>query len=541
MRSAMLFNFLIEANVMASIAIILMIPLRKFLRRQLGNSALCFGWLLAALRLLLPVSLVNPLIHEIRSPFAVDAAIRPIAGQIKVRVTDAVNGLSDMFWRAENKEAYDTVRRLTDRIYDASLSRTLVKVWLAGVLLAAVWFLLANIRFRLRLRAGRIEPISGDLRDKYLAICQARRVRPVPVYFTDPLPSACLVGVFRPIIALPLSASPQDAVHVLTHEICHLENRDHLWSAVRLLVCAVHWFNPLVWLAASMSRTDSELRCDDRVVRPMNDTERRAYAGVLVLAAAKRNAPGVGVLATGMTMTGRRLKTRVATVMRKQPPLRWMTVTFVILSSMCLIGAFATSETKEQLEMGVGLAERYITDDLSGSRRIDDEKKAKEYAEMLFQSLRTEEQGEDIRISGVAGNAWEAWMGPEDDPTPFYAWFRSDGVVYVLNRIREFGSWRSSAGAYYDGETIVSTFMDPEELEAVQRWAVQEIERLNPGASVMLRGMEMESVRISGEDKYIELHADPKDSHYDMGAYLDCVLHGDGSVSLVYLTFAGNG
>ncbi len=83
--------------------------------------------------------------------------------------------------------------------------------------------------------------------------------------------------------------------------------------------------------------------------------------------------------------------------------------------------------------------------------------------------------------------------------------------------------------------------MDPEELESVQQWALQEIERLNPGASGMLRGMEMESVRISGEDKYIELHADPRDSHYDMGAYLDCVLHGDGSVSLVYLTFAGNG
>ena len=132
-------------------------------------------------------------------------------------------------------------------------------------------------------------------------------------------------------------------------------------------------------------------------------------------------------------------------------------------------------------------------------------------------------------------------MGPEDDPTPFYAYFRTDGIVYVLNRIREFGSWRGSAGAYYDRETIVSTFMDPEELETVQQWALQEIERLNPGASGMLRGMEMESVRISGEEKFITLHAEPKDGHYDMGAYLDCVLHADGSVSLIYLTFAGNG
>ena len=116
MRSAVVFNFLIEANIMASIAILLMIPLRKLLRKQLGSGALCFGWLLVALRLLLPISLVNPLIHEIRSPYADDAGIRPIAGQIKVRAEDAVRGLSNLFWRTENRGAYEAVNQLNGRM-----------------------------------------------------------------------------------------------------------------------------------------------------------------------------------------------------------------------------------------------------------------------------------------------------------------------------------------------------------------------------------------------------------------------------------------
>ncbi|MBR5977760.1 MAG: hypothetical protein IK033_02025, partial [Verrucomicrobia bacterium] len=66
MRSALIYNFLIEANIMASIAILLMIPLRKLLRKQTGNTAICFGWLLAAIRLLCPLTLPNPLINEIR-------------------------------------------------------------------------------------------------------------------------------------------------------------------------------------------------------------------------------------------------------------------------------------------------------------------------------------------------------------------------------------------------------------------------------------------------------------------------------------------
>ena len=80
-----------------------------------------------------------------------------------------------------------------------------------------------------------------------------------------------------------------------------------------------------------------------------------------------------------------------------------------------------------------------------------------------------------------------------------------------------------------------------EAASGVMRELAEEIERLNPGAAGMLREAEMESVRISGDEKYIELHADPKDSRYDLGAYLDCVLQGDGSIRLVYLTFAGNG
>ena len=131
-------------------------------------------------------------------------------------------------------------------------------------------------------------------------------------------------------VELPLTAAPKDVINVLTHEICHLKNRDHLWALLRIVCCVLHWFNPLVWIAANMSRTDTELRCDDRVTAPMNQEQKQAYANILVLASSRRNAPGVAVLATGMTMTGRRLKTRVLTVLQGVKPLRWLSVVFMI-------------------------------------------------------------------------------------------------------------------------------------------------------------------------------------------------------------------
>ena len=345
MRSATIFNFLIEANIMASIAILLMIPLRKLLRKQMGNSVICFGWLLIALRLLIPLTLPNPLIHEIRPAYLDDTAIRPIAGQIKVRVVDAIGDLGRVFWQAGNRQAYSDMQKVAVGVDYNGYPAVLAWIWLGGCVLILLWFIYKNVKFRKTLRNNRIEEISGELKDLYLQLCKERKVKPVSVYFTDPVPGACLVGVFKPYIVLPLITAPQDVKNVLTHEVCHLKNKDHLWGVLRLFCCAIHWFNPLVWIAASMSRTDSELRCDDRVTAVMDEQERKDYANVLVYAAARKSMPGIGVMATGMTMTGKRLKNRVLGVIQNRKPIRAFAFVFMAVAFTCLVGAFATSET----------------------------------------------------------------------------------------------------------------------------------------------------------------------------------------------------
>ncbi len=399
MRTALIYNFLIEANIMASIAILLMMALRKFLRRQAGNGAICFGWLLVAVRLLLPLTLPNPLIAFIRSPFAQDAAIRPIAGQVKVRLQDGLNDLARTLWDTNHIPLGNKVEELATGIEYAFVPITLAYVYVFGVAAVLLWFAFSNVRFRRYLRSGRIEEISGKLKEQYEAMCAERKVRPVPVYFTDPLPSACLVGVFRPYIALPLTAKPQEAIQVLTHEVCHIKNHDPLWNVLRLLCCAVHWFNPLVWIAASMSRTDTELRCDDRVIAPMAQEERQAYANVLLLASSRRNAPGLLVMATGMTMTGKRLKTRIMTILQAGKRLTWLSVGFMVLSSMLLVGAFATAEVRPTPRLAISPSIR---------QPVADQEQAVSYAYKIW-SL------PELGASGLKAQIW--YMGPEfDDP-----------------------------------------------------------------------------------------------------------------------------
>ncbi len=354
MRTATFYNFLIEANIMASIAIILMLVVRRFFRKQLGNRAIYFAWLLVAIRLLCPLALPNPVISEIRPEIQGDQGMRPIADQVRVRLNDVADDLYYRSYRAEQSETVtDAAQTVRDALYRGTAGRTALKIYLIGVGVTAAWFVFSNVRFRRKLKAARIEPISGKLLEEYNALCAARGVKPIPVYLTDPLPSACLVGVIKPYIALPVIAKPQDAVSVLQHEVCHYRGKDHWLGIVRLLCCALHWFNPLVWLASDMSRTDGELSCDDRVVDKLDKDDKIAYANVLVLAAAKRSAPGLAVLATGMTMTGKKLKTRVSAILHRDHFRRGFALAFMIVSSMLLVCAFATDEMRLSVHIPV--------------------------------------------------------------------------------------------------------------------------------------------------------------------------------------------
>ncbi|MBR6810104.1 MAG: M56 family metallopeptidase [Clostridia bacterium] len=229
-------------------------------------------------------------------------------------------------------------------MWNGKLAGLLMLVYVAGVLLVLGYFLYRNLYFAGEMKKNRIEPISGEMLESYRALCRRMKIKPLPVYLSDPLPSACLVGSIRPYIALPAALNPEDTLLTLEHELCHYKNRDHLWSLLRLLCCALHWFNPLVWLAAGMSRTDMEMHIDERVTGKKNEEEKKQYAALLVTTSARRTAPSLPILATGMTMNGKRLKERVKHILSAKKTVAAISILFCIAAVILLIGAFSTGE-----------------------------------------------------------------------------------------------------------------------------------------------------------------------------------------------------
>lgn len=95
-------------------------------------------------------------------------------------------------------------------------------------------------------------------------------------------------GLRRPTLVLPQGVSDWDVVRqqaVLRHELAHVVRRDPLRMLLIEIACSLHWFNPLVWIAARRARLEMEAACDDRVLELGAST--LEYARQLLLCAAE--------------------------------------------------------------------------------------------------------------------------------------------------------------------------------------------------------------------------------------------------------------
>jgi len=82
------------------------------------------------------------------------------------------------------------------------------------------------------------------------------------------VPATC--GIFAPVILLPRCArywSEERIRAVLLHEMAHVANRDTVNHVVSRLLRAVHWFNPLTWLACRLAEREREYAADCIVIR----------------------------------------------------------------------------------------------------------------------------------------------------------------------------------------------------------------------------------------------------------------------------------
>jgi len=335
---------MLEWIISSSLLILIVLFLRAVLGKRI-SAGLQYGlWSVVLARLLVPVTLFSLAIMALpaaeppealrqESIYVLPVESRP-AEESGVRFAeDGRIEAPDSFGYARLEDEGRTVTRYAEKISPLEL---LGWIWAAGAAVMAVVLIIANVRFTIRLRRVR-RPLEGTS-------------APVPVYTAMGLPSPCLVGLFCPAVYVTeeAAANPATLRHVLAHELTHYNHRDHLWSVLRGAALAVHWWNPLVWLAVVCSRRDGELACDEGALKRLGGGERTAYGETLLALVTAKSKPA-DLLSFATTMTGgkRSLKERIRRIAVQPRRLASAVVAVVVILSLAAVCAFGRAEAKE--------------------------------------------------------------------------------------------------------------------------------------------------------------------------------------------------
>jgi len=149
------------------------------------------------------------------------------------------------------------------------LAHVVVPVWLLGVV-ANLLILLAAM-FGLTRVAGRAAPVRAAVWTESLAhVSDALAVRrPVSLLQSDRPALLVTWGLLSPKVLLPSDAGDwrEERIRVvLAHELAHVARGDWFVQIAAEVVRCVYWFNPLLWIACTRLRYESEYACDDAVM-----------------------------------------------------------------------------------------------------------------------------------------------------------------------------------------------------------------------------------------------------------------------------------
>ena len=175
------------------------------------------------------------------------------------------------------------------------LERVAFFVWFAG---SITCLLFAARGFARRARIPSRRSDSDNRRMRAMTVEVANELRCRRAIRIEESAEECMPvtwGVLQPHILLPRSAehwSDSRLRVVLAHELAHVQRMDCLTQIIVQVVCSVYWFNPLFWMAAKRMHRESELACDDAVLRLGVDA--RDYASHLLEIARGFRGPRAG-------------------------------------------------------------------------------------------------------------------------------------------------------------------------------------------------------------------------------------------------------
>lgn len=346
---------MIQWIITSSVLILIVIMLRFILRGKISLKLQYALWLVVLIRLIVPVALFESPISVMNVFSKIDT--KQITETVSAENEHEIVEDSDIIYTEYENTAPVSENILQNPNVDGNEVTkpaeqsfkfpeiTAEGVWILGAAMTAMALLASNITFTAQLKRTR-QPI-------------ATANTPLPVYFSPAVITPCMFGMFKPSIYVTETALSDDKIfsHVIAHETTHWKHRDNIWAILRCAALALHWYNPLVWVAAFLSLRDAELACDEDTIKEIGEDERVDYGRTLISLTTKK--PMAGIMSTATTMTGSKngIKERIMLIAKKPKVLKITVAVLILAVAAAMVVTFSSPLMKRAEEQETVVAE----------------------------------------------------------------------------------------------------------------------------------------------------------------------------------------
>ena len=369
-----LFLKVLEMSVTGSI-VILVTVLARFLLKKRSKRFIMILWAVVAFRLLVPVSLESHLSFFNFIPLKTQnitaiSEVQEAATPDNIADTQVVKADPAADTEQQNVVIAETAVNMGNETLSGDLTTAkslpdiktvLSTVWLIGALGIMGFCSIQFIKLKIQLRNARKTDSN--------------------VYVSEKISAPFVFGLFVPRIYLPDVLDKYEKEYVLLHERTHIRHGDWLIKIIGMFAVAVHWFNPLAWLAYKLFEQDIEMSCDESVVAGMDDALKQAYTMSIVSFAKRSNTKRYLVTPLGFSKVNfskTEVTNRVKNIINFK---KGKTATAAVITAMLLvIGAGCSFNPKTN---GVSTPEPNVpeTTETSETTDVSDTEETTEYGE----------------------------------------------------------------------------------------------------------------------------------------------------------------
>lgn len=195
-------------------------------------------------------------------------------------------------------------------------------IWVIGIITMSIYSIIQFVRLKRKLIGS--TPMQAN------------------IYLADHISSPFVMGFIKPKIYLPTLMTETEQEFIIAHEQYHIKRLDHIARILAFIALAIHWFNPLAWLAFVLSGKDMEISCDEAVMKKMDTDIRAEYAQSLLHFATGKKFIAATPLSFGESDT----KERIKNVMKYKKPMLWVSIIAVITVIFITVGLMSNPKVE---------------------------------------------------------------------------------------------------------------------------------------------------------------------------------------------------